>query len=247
MTGSLKPSGRAKLREIDGQLIGVDAEVPIDDGADWYAAGFFVLRDDDLVLAEFRVIPSDGERPSDWFRGVIAGAPQIGAWSQDPESVPTEQAPRLTSRLVRKALFDELVRIAKSEVLAAQEAAPDTRLRSGGGALVTAARRPTRPGRRGHSDLFYAQLAARQVAKHQSGSRAPNHELAEEEGTTPEQVAQWIHAARQRDLLEATTQGKAHPVLTKKATQLLEEDDSEIRSGLHDLEQDGTPLRRTDT
>ncbi len=234
MDGTNHVNGRAELRERDGVLVGAAAELPIGDDGDWYAAGFFGIEDEELVLVELRVFPAEGGRPSDWVQALAEGSPGIGEWARDAGPA-SQSVTRLSASLIRKATIDGLTDLAKQLVRDAVEAAPETRLQSGGDELVAAARRPRGPGRPGHPDLFYAIWAARQVDKINAGSTAPNRDLGREHGDSVASIAQWIHEARRRGLLEQTRQGRIESRLTPKATQILASDDREIREGMRGL------------
>jgi hypothetical protein len=62
--------------------------------------------------------------------------------------------------------------------------------------------RPRRPGRRGHTDEFYKQVAERYVALVASGTRGPRKQLAAEMHVSADTAAGWLAAARDRGYLQ---------------------------------------------
>lgn len=79
-----------------------------------------------------------------------------------------------------------------------------------------------RPGRRGRSDRFYAELALAYVAL--LPSAAPVAELAAARHLSTSQMRGLLHEARTRKLLTTPPQGRSGGQLTPKARELLEED-----------------------
>lgn len=81
----------------------------------------------------------------------------------------------------------------------------------------------TRTGKRGHSDLLYAQLAAEYVALVESGSKKPLAELARRHGLKHATVADRIRTARdpKRGLLTPSPRGRPGGELTRRALDLL--------------------------
>ena len=80
--------------------------------------------------------------------------------------------------------------------------------------------RPRRPGRRGQSDLFYAQWAALYVDEVANGS-APVSRLAKIHDFSEATIRGFLNQARRRDLLTAAPAGGAGGSLTDKALTLL--------------------------
>lgn len=81
---------------------------------------------------------------------------------------------------------------------------------------------PKRPGRRGQSDLFYAELARDYVALVENGERAPVQELAARRHYSPGTVSLQIYDARHaRGVLSESPRGKAGGHLTMYGRRLL--------------------------
>jgi hypothetical protein len=80
--------------------------------------------------------------------------------------------------------------------------------------------RQRRPGRKGRSDLFYAQAAAR-YAELCGTTSSPTADLAKEMDISVSSARDLLHHARQRELLTPTKRGVARGHLTEKAIQLL--------------------------
>jgi len=60
---------------------------------------------------------------------------------------------------------------------------------------------PRRPGRGGHSDRFYAEIARDYTALRKTGSLKPTAELAQQRDVSRNTMAGWVRRARQRGLL----------------------------------------------
>ena len=94
-------------------------------------------------------------------------------------------------------------------------------------AMIVTGRPDSKPGRRGRSDLFYAEIGDAHAAMIERGSRKPNVELAEllasswEKPVAAEQVRDWLHAARSRRIVRR----KPGPTwgLTEKGERVLNE------------------------
>jgi hypothetical protein len=80
-----------------------------------------------------------------------------------------------------------------------------------------------RPGRRGRPDLFYAQWAAMYVRELRLTPKAPVKALATKENYAEATVREFIHTARQRELLTRSRRGQSGGQLTPKALALLEQ------------------------
>ena len=82
---------------------------------------------------------------------------------------------------------------------------------------------PTRVGRRGRDDLYYARWAAA-YADALADSPRPVAALAAAHNLSPSQIRNLIHACRRRGLLTASPPGRPGGDLTPRAVQLLKED-----------------------
>lgn len=80
---------------------------------------------------------------------------------------------------------------------------------------------PRRPGRHGHPDVYYADLAREYVALVNKPSRQPVKDLATSYGVQPERMRDWIAEARRRGLLTSPPKGQAGGALTPVALELL--------------------------
>lgn len=65
-----------------------------------------------------------------------------------------------------------------------------------------------RPGRRGHPDPFYANIAARYVELRSQGSTNPTAQIARERHANRNTVAGWLRGARQRRYLPPARPGR---------------------------------------
>ncbi len=93
---------------------------------------------------------------------------------------------------------------------------------------IEAKRSPRRPGRAGHSDAYYAQLADDYVALIAKGHTKPTKELARRAPfkgqPNAEQAARdAVHQARRRGLLTEAPAGRAGGELTEHAKEVLDE------------------------
>jgi hypothetical protein len=89
-----------------------------------------------------------------------------------------------------------------------------------------------RPGRRGHPDVFYAELAAAYVEKLAKGSRRPVADLASgHRHLSAARASELIHRAREKGMLTPGPQGKAGGELTEKARMLLDQRKTRKRRG----------------
>jgi hypothetical protein len=215
------PETRADIVQADGGLIGVEVEVPHPDGF-WWIYALVVPRDGRLVIAEIRIFPGQGDRHTNEWGLNLSGAPPIGEWD-DPDVLQELPDPGLKSSALRRSLFTQLTKRAQQEINEAWDI-PEMRGPLQDSDLREAA---TRPGRRGHPDLFWAQLAAnyeRAAAEHHNF----NEVLARTYGEKPEKVAGWVHQARRptHAFIEPSPSRQA----TAKARRVLEQHRREMRS-----------------
>ena len=82
---------------------------------------------------------------------------------------------------------------------------------------------PTRVGRRGRDDVYYARWAAAYVDALARSPR-PAADLAARHSLSASQIRNLMHACRRRGLLTASPPGRPGGELTPRAVQLLEED-----------------------
>lgn len=78
-------------------------------------------------------------------------------------------------------------------------------------------------GRKGHPDIYYAQIAQHYVKAILAGSRKPIADLAQREHLSPSRVSELVVKARRRGLLSGSLPGRAGGLLTTKAKKLLRE------------------------
>jgi hypothetical protein len=78
-----------------------------------------------------------------------------------------------------------------------------------------------RPGRRGHDDRFYADLAREYAAAVRTGSRSPNVDLARRRHLTAARVTALVSRARDKGFLTGTAPGKPGGELTAQARRAL--------------------------
>jgi hypothetical protein len=133
----------------------------------------------------------------------------------------------ISARLLREIPFGEIERSARASLrweLAVRHhhEAPHIRatLNDGGARLRDSLTRNPRPGRRGRSDASYASLAAAYVERLES--RAPVADLAAAWDYSDSRVRNLLHEARRRGLLTRPAPGKSGGQLTKKAIDLLQ-------------------------
>ena len=84
---------------------------------------------------------------------------------------------------------------------------------------------PTRVGRRGRDEMYYARWAAA-YADALARSPQPVADLAARHNLSPSQIRNLMHACRRRGMLTASPPGRAGGELTQRAVQLLKEDSS---------------------
>jgi len=80
---------------------------------------------------------------------------------------------------------------------------------------------PRQPGRKGHSDAFYAVVAAHYVAALEAGSRRPIPDTAKRLHFSRDYVRDLIQRARERGLLTPTDRGVASGELTDRGKNLV--------------------------
>jgi hypothetical protein len=198
-------------------------EIDLPDPAGWRAAGLFFVHEGQLVLAEVRVFPKAGKFPPPvplskmhkvetgtrtWWFGPLQVGPEAGKWSQSRRALKGMPEGGITTRLLRRVPVQELVDAAQRYLAAvAPRVSKDWE--------AAARREPARPGRAGREDYFYALWAKRYVDK-LGMTKTPIPDLAREHGKEPSQVRDWVHKARERDLLSREGQGRAKGMLTPK-------------------------------
>lgn len=79
----------------------------------------------------------------------------------------------------------------------------------------------SRPGRRGHPDRFYAELAAAYVDRVKAGSRRPVADLAAQEYLSEDRVRTLVARARKKGFLTPAEPGKPGGELTARAEEML--------------------------
>lgn len=195
---------------------------------DWLAAYRIVEQDGQLVIAEIRILPwPRTQKERDWIDASLRVEPEA-RYVLDDEGNPTGPALErpavpaggLTARAAKAGIrtgeaIDRVREAARHHGF--HEFSPE------------ALAEPRRPGRRGHSDRFYAELAAAYVAIVEQGSRAVIRDLTKqlaEQGMhyTPEAVRDLIHDARDRGVLTRSLRGRAGGQLTDEARALLRDD-----------------------
>lgn len=188
-------------------------ELPLP-GGEWIAAYRLMPEDGREVVAELRVFPNE------------PGRPRVGQWSAERLGNSAQVPPGgLGARLLRTVkVADHLVNLPRSmkrpgsaglaKVLAQQgftDLGPDSL-----------------HGRRGHSDLFYAQVARDYVSLLDEHAPKPIRALMSKlkdagRPLSEAAVRDLVRRARQRGLLTGTTRGKPGGRLTQRAIALLTE------------------------
>jgi hypothetical protein len=188
----------------------------------WIAAFRLVEEDGRMVIGEIRVFPyeqheirPDGRRRPRRPRGRWS-AEQLGTRAPAPPG-------GLTARVLQK------VRVTKALEQAGEKV--EGWRRTLGRAqfdyafdrhqFTEAARR--RPGRRGRSDRFYAELAVEYARAMAAGSRTPVKDLARELALPESAVRDLVHQARVRGLLTRSGRGQPGGQPTERARALLKD------------------------
>lgn len=208
---SLKPVKFATPFEMLDDQIWV--RVQLDD--EWIAAYRVVSQDGYPVIGELRVFPAEpGPRPN------------AGTWRSGEFLRMNAKAPPggLSARLVHSIRVGEHV-ADMGKIL--------DRFSTLGIGLepysLTATKRPrpkpSRRGRKGHPDLFLAEIARDYVAACSApgGSRRPTSDVAERRKLSRERVRDLLSKARARDLLTKVKHGRGGGQLTAKAQAVLAE------------------------
>jgi hypothetical protein len=142
---------------------------------------------------------------------------------EDPQSPGNVVFPPLPTgglplRLIRSLTFGEALAAARTSLAVAS----DTSLNLHGFSRETLDE-PRRPGRRGHSDRYYAEMSAAYVRAVERGSSRPVEEVADEwgDGYSVAYIRSALHRARRRGLLTEMRRGVAGGTLTAKARAVL--------------------------
>lgn len=200
---------------------------------EWVAAYRLVPGTDGLpVVAELRIHPSE------------PGPHNIDQWSGNPESVP---AGGLTARLLRRVpLGRESLElrdvIEKFRAEGFTDQMVDRLLGQHGMSVRGFLRKaPSRPGRRGRDDVYYAELALQYRKAIDRNSTTPVLDVAKELEWSPAKVRDAIHDARRRGLLTSSGPGRPGGELTPKAQAVLKD---RLRRGTRGSEARGRKGRR---
>ena len=182
-------------------------ELPLEDG--WLLACTFMRRDDELILAELKIVPltdtaTDDPRSMGTWSRLSGDVPNGGITSSLLRSIPIGEITKGVLGIVRDRRFKFRDWLIPDQWLDLPEVSGIER-----------------PGRAGRDDRYYVVWAARYAEK--AGSPRPIAELAEEHGLRREQVRDLIHTARERDLLTPGRRGRPQGELTAKSRALLEQ------------------------
>ncbi len=216
------PSGR-------GEMIGTADGTWINDalGDGWIVSHRVVERDGELLVAEVRIHAAPhGHKESMWFEASLLGRPDG----------PAPAIPRggLSTRRVRQAIrtagaVDRVRAERRRDLDSDAFQGFQSQIQAKWGvrfpefsreALAT----PRHVGRRGRSDLWYAQIAAVYVAAIENGRRDVNVAVAEHLGGGYDAAFARgaVGRARKRGLLTEPAKGRAGGHLTDKARKVLE-------------------------
>lgn len=186
-------------------------ETILDDKREWIAAFHLVIQHGRPVVAELRVFPNE---ETDDFVNDVGG--WTGSENAEDASVPEGG---LTSPMLKKVRFLPLESI---DVVVARARAHASYQRDleqfGFGSAVPSKRRP---GPKGKSDLWFAKLVREYVNLVEAGERYPVAVLAKKKRRSPEQMRDFIHQARKREVLSQAPKGKAGGHLTRYGEELL--------------------------
>ncbi len=177
-------------------------------GAPGYAqVGRFVVRNGRLVLIAAGVFPEKcddtlemPEKGGDLPKGSLTSRVHRLLSIEALEAKVRERGPRLQGLQTNDTVYDDLIARAVADV-----ASVDV----------------SRPGRRGHGERHYAQVAARYVEAVEQGLN-PNVVIAEAYDVPESTARGWVYQARARKLLTAAVGNRAEGQLTAKARRLLE-------------------------
>lgn len=190
---------------------------------EWLVYYRVVEQDQELVIAEMRVVPAPRSEKEDRWLTASFRRPEARPRSYTEPRVPPGG---LRARQLRSAIHTgKAIARARSEAggwrdLLESKGVTDDSWRPFSDQALEA---PRRVGRRGRSDRYYAKLAARYVAALEDGSTAPVAAVAEQlgEGYSGAYVRDALHRARGRGLLTRPQRGRAGGQLTDKALKAL--------------------------
>jgi hypothetical protein len=199
------------IREIDeaiqrrrGSIQPCEVQVPLDN--DWLMVVTLCEQDGSPVVERIEV-------RHDRWRGAYEDP-------ENPRSVVFPPLPNggLPLRLLRSITFGDALAAARKSLAGVS----DDALALHGFSRATLDE-PRRPGRRGHPDLYYAEMAAAYVRSVERGSLRPVEDVAKAwgGGYSATYIRSALHIARQRDLLTKVRRGVAGGALTAKATAIL--------------------------
>ena len=203
---------------------------------DWLVFYRVAPQDGEPVIAEIRILPrprADEELP--WLQEELADGEKPRSRTKGG-SVPAIPAGGLSARAVRAGVRTgealELAREALNSKFEHDRQHPETAVDDTTwlGFTPEMLASPRRPGRKGRSDRFYAEIAAAYVeavaAKSPHAVRDVTKRLAGEQNKhySESSVRALIHQARKRELLTRPPRGQAGGHLTDKALALLTEE-----------------------
>ena len=179
-------------------------------GADWIAAYRIVADHGVPVIGEVRIFPNEDEHP------------KAGSWSGEYVARPVVPSGGLTRRVLDQIKLTEPMSKAGEFMERIRAfAAPQLERR---GLATTKARR--RRGRKGHGDLFYAQVARDYVAAVEAGSSSPATDVARRRrlgANGPARIRDLLHEARRRGFLTpAPVRGRRGGDLTPQGRAILD-------------------------
>lgn len=201
-----EPNVLTKVR-TDG--VEVFAEHPTD--RNFQTRARFVVTGPALTLTELQLLPSNAAGFTD------AAWTVFGQWPKTPTSPEVNSAPpsAITANLLRSVSIPLLANAARAELA---EAASDTATLS---ALTRRQKLDLKeaasaPRGRRKPDGFFAIVASEYLAAHRRGSPKPAADVASKMSVSPATVTNWIHTARERDLLTRAGQGRSGGSMTDK-------------------------------
>jgi hypothetical protein len=199
----------------------------------------------DHTMVRVRAVDQYGDRRAD-VEMPVPEHPGFFAWA---EVLYRRRVPEIVSVTVRKAWPTDsstedrgpvTTRMLRCVPLGVMLSDAQNALRSAIGAnevpaaMVTPFLEPTsRPGRRGHPDVYYAQIAAEYARLQAQGSRSPTRDLADRMHISYSTARDAIGTARRRGLLTSAPRsssgsrrgGRAGGELTKEALEVLRSSD----------------------